>query len=115
MPSALRSIIRHVWTLARRAADATATIDTFSEFQLRDIGLARDNDSIRPRAGDIVVPWQSVKDPDPCNAPSPLVTDDDVVSAQTAARRDAVSRPVAAKFPCPSKLENKDINISLCD
>lgn len=114
MPSALRSIIRHVWSFARRAADITTTVDTFSEFQLRDIGLTRDNDSIRARAGDIAVPWHPVADPDPGNAPSPPATDDGVVSAQTA-RRDAVPRPVAAKSPCPAKIENKDINISLCD
>lgn len=114
MPSALRSIIRHVWRFARRAADITTTVDTFSEFQLRDIGLTRDNDSIRARAGDIAIPWQPVKEPDPGNAPSPLVADDGVVPLQ-AACRDAVPRAVAAKFPSPSKLENKDINISLCD
>ncbi|MBP1872042.1 hypothetical protein J2Z19_001754 [Ensifer adhaerens] len=112
MPSALRSIIRHVWSFARRAADITATVDTFSEFQLRDIGLTRDNDSIRARAGEIAVPWQPVADPG--NAPSPPVTDDGVVPLQTACR-DAVPRAVAAKFPCPSNLGNKDINISLCD
>ncbi|NRP20789.1 hypothetical protein LPJGGPFB_04048 [Ensifer adhaerens] len=112
MLRAMRSIIRHVWTFAKRAADATTTVDSFSEFQLRDIGLTRDNDSIRARAGEIAVPWQPVADPG--NAPSPPVTDDGVVSAQTA-RRDAVPRPVAAKSPCPAKIENKDINISLCD
>lgn len=98
MLSALRSIIRHVWTFARRAAETTTSIDTFSEFQLRDIGLTRDNDGIRARAGDIAVPWQHIADPDPGNAPSPLATDDGVVSEQTA-RRDAVPRPVAAKSP----------------
>ncbi len=114
MPSALRSIIRHVWTFVRRAADATTSVDTFSEFQLRDIGLTRDNDSVRARAGDIAVPWQSVKDPDPGKVPSPPTTDGGVVRRQ-AAGRDAVPRPAAAKLSCPPKGENKDINISLCD
>ncbi len=114
MPSALRSIIHHVWTFAKRAADATTPVDTFSEFQLRDIGLTRDNDSIRARAGDIAIPWQPGKVPDPGNAPSPLVTDNGAVPLQTACR-DAAPRHVAAKLSCPSKFENKDINISLCD
>ena len=62
MLSALRRIIRHVLDLTKRTADTTTTIDTFSEFQLRDIGLTRDNDSIRARAGDGVAPWQRVVD-----------------------------------------------------
>lgn len=114
MPSALRSIIRHVWTFARRAADATTSVDTFSEFQLRDIGLTRVNDSIRARAGDVAVPWQRIADPDPGNALSLPAADERAAPPQTA-NRDALPRPVAAKSPCPVKIENKDINISLCD
>jgi hypothetical protein len=114
MPSALRSIIRYVWSFARRAADVTTSIDTFNEFQLRDIGLTRDNDSIRARAGDVAIPWQRIADPDPGNALSPLAADDRAAHLQTA-HRDALPRTVAAKSPCPSKIENKDINISLCD
>lgn len=114
MLRAMRSIIRHVWTFAKRAADATTTVDSFSEFQLRDIGLTRDNDSIRARAGDVAVPWQRIGDPDPGNALSPLAADDSAAPLQTA-HRDALPRPVAAKSPCPVKIENKDINISLCD
>lgn len=114
MLSALRSIIHHVWTLAKRAADTTTTVDTFSEFQLRDIGLTRDNDGIRARAGDIAVPWQWVADPNPGDAPSLQVTQNASVSVQTAPH-DAVPRPVAKGLPCPSRSKNKDINISLCD
>ncbi|RDL47076.1 hypothetical protein BLJAPNOD_05915 [Ensifer sp. M14] len=114
MPSALRSIIRHVWTLARRAADTTTTVDTFSEFQLRDIGLTRDNDGIRARAGDIAVPWQRVADPNPGDAPSLQVTENSIASVQTTSH-DAVPRTVATRPLCPPRNENKDINISLCD
>ncbi|KQU82003.1 MULTISPECIES: hypothetical protein [Ensifer] len=80
MLSALRSIILHVWTSAKRAADATTTIDTFSEFQLRDIGLTRDNDSIRARAGDVADPWQHVAGSDPGGALSPQTPNDEVAS-----------------------------------
>ncbi|MGF6174495.1 hypothetical protein [Ensifer sp. 4252] len=114
MLSALRSIIRHARTLARRAADVTTTIDTFSEFQLRDIGLTRDNERILARAGDIAVPWQRVTDPDPGNAPSPLVTDDGVVPVQTTCR-DAMPRPATVNGLRSQMSENKDIYISLYD
>lgn len=114
MPSALRSIIRHVWSFTRRAADVTTSIDTFNEFQLRDIGLTRDNDNIRPRAGDIAVSWEPSNDPAPSNAPLPVTTDNGAISVRTDCR-GALPRAAAAQSPCPPKAENKDINISLCD
>lgn len=113
MPSALRSIIRDVWTFARRAADVTTSVDTFNEFQLRDIGLTRDNDSIRARAGDIAAPWQHVVDAKPFQAPLAPAPDSASASTQVV-NVDAAPRPEATSAARPRTEENKDINISLC-
>ncbi|OCP35214.1 hypothetical protein BC360_07910 [Ensifer sp. LC163] len=104
MLSALRSTIRHVLSAARRAADATTTIDTFSEFQLRDIGLTRDNEGIRVRAGDIAVPWQRAPASDPGNAPSSRGPDHDVAP-----------HPAASSLAGLREKQNTDISTSLCD
>lgn len=104
MLSALRSIIRHVLSVARRAADTTTTIDTFSEFQLRDIGLTRDNEGIRARSGDVTVPWQHAAGSDPGNAPSPRGPD-----------RAVAPHPAASSLASLREKQNTDISTSLCD
>lgn len=103
MLSALRSIIRHVLSVTKRAADATTTIDAFSEFQLRDIGLTRDNEGIRARAGDLAVPWQRVAVSDPGNAPSSRGPDRDV------------PHPAASSLASLREKQNRDVSTSLCD
>lgn len=104
MLSALRSIIRHVLSVAKRAADATTTIDTFSEFQLRDIGLTRDNEDIRARAGDVAVPWQRAPVSDLGNAPSSRGPD-----------RDVAPHPAASSLASLREKQNREVSTSLCD
>ncbi|OKP76733.1 hypothetical protein BTE77_16200 [Ensifer adhaerens] len=58
MLSAVRSTIYHVLNWADKTLGPPVAIDTFNEFQLRDIGLTRDQEHIRARVGDAADPWQ---------------------------------------------------------
>ncbi|MBK5568552.1 hypothetical protein [Ensifer sp. SSB1] len=103
MLSALRSTILHVLKRAGNVLSPTIAIDTFSEFQLRDIGLTRDHENIRARVGDVADPWHWPKD-DNAQKPQPSPT------------RDCVDMPrVARASPRAQPGENKDVSMSLCD
>ncbi|MGF6158189.1 hypothetical protein M2267_003456 [Ensifer sp. KUDG1] len=103
MLSAMRSMIYHVLNWADRTLSAPVAIDTFNEFQLRDIGLTRDQEHIRARVGDTADPWHWPEEPDP-------------VPVQPAAKAVCSEGPrIARVSPRALAGENKDISISLCD
>ncbi len=104
MLSAVRSTIYHVLNWAGNALSAPAAIDGFNEFQLRDIGLTRDQEHIRARVGDASDPWHWPEEEDTPTKP------------QASPGHEPVHRPhAAAVSPRASAGENKDISISLCD
>ncbi|MEI2297304.1 hypothetical protein [Ensifer sp. MJa1] len=100
MLEAARSTIRHVLTWAGETIRPTVSLEAFSEIQLRDIGLTRDEERIRARVADIAVPYN----PPQFWKARPLQTQVQV----------NLPRPVIAS-PRASAGENKDISISLCD
>ncbi|HEV7319731.1 MAG TPA: hypothetical protein VGO04_14130 [Ensifer sp.] len=102
MLSAVRSTIYHVLNWADKALSSPVAIDTFNEFQLRDIGLTRDQDHIRARVGDTTDPWHWPDECSPKTQPLPERT-------QGQALRTAAISPRATAG------ENKHISISLCD
>ncbi|MEI3850970.1 hypothetical protein [Ensifer sp. CCNWLY38] len=103
MLSAVRSTILHALNWAGNALNPTIAIDTFSEFQLKDIGLTRDQETIRARVGDIADPWHWPKEDNPRKSPpSP--------------ERDCGDAPQMARAsPRAQPGENKDVSMSLCD
>ena len=98
MLSAVRSRIYRVLNWADKALSSPVAIDTFNEFQLRDIGLTRDQEHIRARAPETADPWHW---PDKAKASPDRI--------QEKAPRPATVSPRATAG------ENKDISISLCD
>ncbi|WP_429813981.1 hypothetical protein [Ensifer sp. B1-9] len=103
MLSAVRSTILHVLKQAGSALNSTIAIDTFSEFQLRDIGLTRDHETIRARVGDVADPWHWSKE-DTSFAPKP------------SPKRDRTNTlPAVTISPRAQPGENRDVSISLCD
>ncbi|MBD9595403.1 MULTISPECIES: hypothetical protein [unclassified Ensifer] len=103
MLSAVRSTIYHVLNWADKTLSPPVAIDTFNEFQLRDIGLTRDQEHIRARVGDAADPWQW---PEEVASTKP----------QPSRERKAMERPRPATVsPRAAAGENKDISISLCD
>lgn len=106
MLSAMRSMIYHVLNWSDRTLSAPVAIDTFNEFQLRDIGLTRDQEHIRARVGDTADPWHW-----------PEEAEEDVsTKPQATPRYDPVRRPQAvAVSPRAQPGENKDVSILLCD
>ncbi|HEV7310034.1 hypothetical protein [Ensifer sp.] len=102
MLNAVRSTIYRILNWADKALGPSVAIDTFNEFQLRDIGLTRDQDHIRARVGDTTDPWHW---PEECPEPA---------KPQPARQHIEAPRRVTAS-PRASVGENKDISISLCD
>jgi hypothetical protein len=104
MLSAVRSTVYHVLNWVDKTLSPSVAIDTFNEFQLRDIGLTRDQEHIRARVGDASDPWHWPEEEDAPTKP------------QTSPGHDPVHRPQAAAVsPRAPVGENKDISISLCD
>jgi hypothetical protein len=103
MLSAVRSAIRHVLKRAGSTLNPTIAIDTFSELQLKDIGLTRDHETIRARVGDVADPWHWSKE-DPSSAPKPSPKSD-----------RTNTRPSVTISPRAQPGENRDVSISLCD
>lgn len=102
MLNAVRSTIYRALNWADKALSPPVAIDTFNEFQLRDIGLTRDEEHIRARVGDTADPWHWPEELPHKAQPSP-----DRLQAEA-------PRP-ATVSPRASAGENKDISISLCD
>ncbi|OCP00353.1 hypothetical protein BC374_08975 [Ensifer sp. LC13] len=102
MLSAVRSTIYHVLNWTERALRPSTPIDAFNEFQLRDIGLTRDQEHIRARVSDAADPWHWPVECAEQQRPAP-------------ARQQADTPRPAIVSPRASAGENKDISISLCD
>ncbi|KQX06004.1 hypothetical protein ASD01_10400 [Ensifer sp. Root423] len=103
MLSAMRSTIYYVLNWADKTLSPSVAIDTFNEFQLRDIGLTRDQEHIRPRIGDTADPWHWPEE-EASSVP------------QTSAGCKGASKPRAmAVSPRAQPGENKDVSILLCD
>ncbi|MBD9651695.1 hypothetical protein IB267_25410 [Ensifer sp. ENS09] len=96
-------MIYHALNWADRTLSAPVDIDTFNEFQLRDIGLTRDQEHIRAHVGDTADPWHWPEEPKP-------------VPVQPAAKAVCSEGPrIGRVSPRAQAGENKDISISLCD